>query len=69
MKKFMMVISVGMITGNWQNDISKETYLKLNERKDSYGHPRSPGEFKKLNELAGKREKEESKSGDKNMSR
>ena len=66
---FFMVISVGMITGNWQNDISKETYLKLNERKDSYGHPRSPGEFKKLNELAGRREKEESKSGDKNMSR
>jgi len=49
---FLFVMSIGMLTGNWQNDISKETYLKLYKNKDSLGHPRSPKDFKDLNELA-----------------
>lgn len=58
---FIFVMSIGMFTGNWQNDISKQTYLKLYKKKDSLGHPRSPEDFKELNELA--------KSGDKNGSK
>lgn len=46
---FMVVTGFGMLTGNWQNDISKEEYLILYEDINSYGHPRSTTEIKELN--------------------
>jgi polyferredoxin len=49
---FLLFLSLGMLTGNWQNDIPKQTYLKLHKKMDSLGHPRSPDEFEELNDLA-----------------
>ena len=39
-----------MLTGNWQNKISKEEYLNHYKLMNSYGHPTGTKEFKKLNE-------------------
>ncbi|MCJ7554859.1 MAG: 4Fe-4S binding protein, partial [Ignavibacteriaceae bacterium] len=47
---FMAVTGLGMITGYWQNDVSKEEYLMHYKLMNSYGHPTGIKEFKKLNE-------------------
>ncbi len=47
---FMGVTGLGMITGYWQNDISKEEYLMHYKLMNSYGHPTGTKEIKKLNE-------------------
>ncbi len=49
---FMIVTGYGMLTGNWQNSISKEEYLKLYENMDSFGHPTGTEAVKKFNEDA-----------------
>lgn len=49
---FMLVTGFGMITGNWQNNISKEEYLELYKNMDSYGHPTGTEAVKKFNEDA-----------------
>jgi hypothetical protein len=64
---FLIVMSIGMITGHWQNNISNETYLKLRKNINSFGHPRSPDEFRELNELAKSGENDDSKTHNKNM--
>ncbi len=46
----MIVTGFAMITGNWQNKISKEEYLNHYKLMNSYGHPTGTKEFKKLNE-------------------
>lgn len=47
---FMAVTGLGMITGYWHNDISKEDYLMHYKLMNSYGHPTGTKEIKKLNE-------------------
>jgi len=47
---FMLVTGIGMITGKWQNKISKEEYLIHYKYMNSYGHPTGTKEFEKLNE-------------------
>ncbi len=47
---FMLVTGIAMLTGNWQNKISKEEYLLHYKLMNSYGHPTGTKEFKKLNE-------------------
>lgn len=47
---FMITTGIGMLTGNWQNDITKEEYLFHFNYMGSYGHPTGNEEFKKLNE-------------------
>ena len=47
---FIIVTGFAMITGNWQNKISKEEYLNHYKLMNSYGHPTGTKEFKKLNE-------------------
>lgn len=47
---FMAVTGLGMVTGYWQNDISKEEYLMHYKLMNSYGHPTGTKEIKKLNE-------------------
>jgi polyferredoxin len=49
---FIIVTSVGMFTGHWQNKISKEEYLYLYKNMESFGHPTGPEAMKKLNEEA-----------------
>jgi hypothetical protein len=49
---FMLVTGFGMLTGNWQNNISKEEYLILYKDMDSFGHPTGTEAVKKFNEDA-----------------
>ena len=46
---FMIVTGFAMLTGNWQNKITKEEYLNHYKYMNSYGHPTGVKEFKKLN--------------------
>lgn len=47
---FMLVTGFAMLTGNWQNKVTKEEYLMHYKLMNSYGHPTGTKEFKKLNE-------------------
>ncbi len=49
---FMLVTGFGMITGNWQNKITKEQYLNLYENMNSFGHPTGTKAMKEFNEEA-----------------
>ena len=49
---FMLVTGYGMLSGNWQNNISKDEYLKLYEEMDSFGHPTGSEAIKKFNKDA-----------------
>ena len=56
---FMLVTGIGMISGNWQNKISKEEYIDLYEDIDSYGHPTGTESVKKFNDEAIEKEKKQ----------
>ena len=58
---FMLVTGFGMLTGNWQNKITKEEYLMHYKFMNSYGHPTGSKEFKKLNEEVEKKNKTNNK--------
>lgn len=47
---YFIIISIGMITGYWQNDVSKEEYLHLHQQKNSIDHIRSSSDVQKLNQ-------------------
>ena len=47
---FMIVTGYGIITGNWQNKISKEQYLMLYKNMDSFGHPTDTKAIEDFNE-------------------
>jgi polyferredoxin len=47
---FMIVTGIGMLTGNWDNKISKEEYLMHYKIMNSYGHPTGTEAVKKFNE-------------------
>jgi polyferredoxin len=49
---FVMITGAGMISGNWQNVISKEEYLIHHKQLNSYGHPTSTESVKKFNREA-----------------
>ncbi len=49
---FVCITGIGIVSGNWQNDVSKEEYLILHKNINQVGHPRSPGELEKLNKEA-----------------
>ena len=49
---FILITGAGMITGNWQNNISKEEYLFHYERLNSYGHPTSTVSVEQFNREA-----------------
>ena len=46
---FLAITGLGMITGNWQNKVSKEEYLMIQKKRDSIGHPTSTSDIKELN--------------------
>lgn len=50
---FMIVTAVGILTGHWQNNISKEEYLMLYQNMNTYGHPTGVDETHRFNEEAG----------------
>lgn len=47
---FLLVTGAGMISGNWQNSISKDEYLIHYKEMNSYGHPTGTYAIKKFNE-------------------
>ena len=49
---YFIIITIGMISGNWQNNIDKEEYLNLFERKNKIGHIRSSDDINNLNKRA-----------------
>ncbi len=46
---YILIIGIGIVSGNWNNNISKEEYLILHKNIDSIGHPTSTQDIKKLN--------------------
>jgi len=56
---FPIITSIGMLTDNWQNDMTKEEYLLHYNYMGSYGHPTDAKEFRKLNEQFSSEKKEE----------
>jgi hypothetical protein len=48
-----------MLTGMWQNKISKTEYLELYKNMDSFGHPTGTEAVKKFNEDAIEKEKKD----------
>jgi polyferredoxin len=60
---FMITTGIGMLSGNWQNEITKEEYLKHYKDMGSYGHPTGTEAVKKFNEQVSS-EKENNTSSD-----
>lgn len=49
---FILVTGIGMITGNWQNNVKTDRYRELIKNIESLGHPTSSEDVKILNEKA-----------------
>ncbi len=49
---YFAIISLGMITGYWQNDVTKEEYIDLFNNKKSIDHIRSSSDVQRLNQRA-----------------
>ncbi|NNG27424.1 MAG: 4Fe-4S binding protein [Ignavibacteriaceae bacterium] len=47
---FMIITGAGLVTGNWQNDITKDEFLYHYKKLDTYGHPTSTESVRKFNE-------------------
>jgi polyferredoxin len=50
---FMIATAIGMLSGHWQNNISRQEYLMLYENMHSFGHPTGAEETRRFNEEAG----------------
>ncbi|MGE5411708.1 MAG: 4Fe-4S binding protein [Clostridiales bacterium] len=46
---FMIVTGIGMLTGHWRNNITKEQYLIHHSKMGSYGHPTGTEETRQFN--------------------
>lgn len=46
---YIVIIGIGILTGHWQNKISKNEYLILHKNIDKLGHPTSTKEIDELN--------------------
>jgi polyferredoxin len=49
---FMIITGIGIFTGKWDNNISKEEYLQHYKYMNSYGHPTGTEAVKKFNKEA-----------------
>lgn len=49
---FMIITGIGMMTGNWNNQIKKDEYLILFKDLNSFGHPTGTSQIKALNKEA-----------------
>ena len=47
---FMIVTGYGIVTGKWQNNITKDQYLELYKNMGAFGHPTGINTIKKFNE-------------------
>jgi len=55
---FMITTGIGMLTGNWQNEITKEEYLHHYKNMGSFGHPNGTEAVKRFNEQSTNEEKD-----------
>ena len=55
---FIFVTGAGIISGNWQNGVSKEEYLIHHKKLNSYGHPTSTESVKRFNDEVNKKSKD-----------
>jgi polyferredoxin len=46
---YFIIVGIGIISGNWNNNISKEEYMILHKNIDKLGHPTSTQDIKQLN--------------------
>lgn len=53
---FVIITGIGMITGNWKNNVSKETYLEYYKHIDALGHPTSNSQIEEMNKISSRRE-------------
>lgn len=51
---FIIITGFGIISGYWQNNISKQDYLYLYQNIEEYGHPTDTQKMRELNEQSGK---------------
>ncbi len=51
---YFVILSIGMISGNWQNDVKKEEYLHLFKNKNSIDHIKNSSDVQKFNRKAAK---------------
>lgn len=51
---FIIVTGMGMISGNWKNNVTKEKYLEYYKNIDALGHPTSTEQIKELNKISSK---------------
>src|SRR3972149_6093729 len=63
---FIITTGIGILTGNWQNEITKDEYLQHHKNMGSYGHPTGTEGFKKLNEQTLIEKKNEISNSNKN---
>jgi hypothetical protein len=56
---FMVVTGIGIITGNWQNNITREEYLYLHKNIHIFGHPTGTEAVKEFNKDPDKKFKAE----------
>lgn len=52
---FISITGIGMLTGHWHNNISKEEYITIHKNIDAIGHPTSTAEIRELNKTAEKK--------------
>lgn len=58
---FIAITGFGILTGNWQNNVPKETYLELHKNLESIGHPTSTADIHELNKESEKEKSNEHK--------
>jgi len=51
---FISITGIGILTGKWQNNVPKQTYLELHKNIESIGHPTSASDIRKLNKESAK---------------
>lgn len=49
---FVIITGIGMITGNWKNNVSKEAYLEHYRNIDALGHPTSNAQIDEMNKIS-----------------
>ncbi len=52
---FVLITGIGMVTGNWQNSITIDEYLRHKENQYEYGHPISTTDISEMNSEADKK--------------
>jgi polyferredoxin len=70
---FLVTTGIAIVTGNWQNEVTKDEYLIHHKQMNSYGHPTSTASVEKFNNEANENKDEEiisdSKSEQKELKR